>query len=94
MKTASTIILVVLIFLAVSAGMTKVALMQQDVLTFEDESPKTNLQLTWAPHDATDAEIACFADAVANMGKGWESGFAIMDEMFAELQAEKPQGVQ
>lgn len=31
MKTVSTIILVILIFLAVSAGVTKVALMQQDV---------------------------------------------------------------
>ena len=31
MKTVSTIILVILIFLAVSAGLTKVLLMQQDV---------------------------------------------------------------
>ena len=58
------------------------------IVTFEDEGPRTNLRLTWAPHEATDTEIACFAGAVANMGKGWESGFAIMDEMFAELQAE------
>jgi hypothetical protein len=44
------------------------------------------------PFEATYAEIACFADAVANMGKGWESGFAIMDEIFAELLAENTYG--
>ncbi|MDH3699707.1 MAG: SRPBCC domain-containing protein [Alphaproteobacteria bacterium] len=57
-------------------------------VTFEDDGPGTKVRLIWAPFEATDAEIACFAGAVANMGKGWESGFAIMDEMFAELQAE------
>ncbi len=58
------------------------------IVTFEDSGSKTNVRLTWIPFEATDAEIACFAGAVANMGKGWEGGFAIMDEMFAEMQAE------
>ncbi|MCZ6890595.1 MAG: SRPBCC domain-containing protein [Gammaproteobacteria bacterium] len=57
-------------------------------VTFDGSGSKTNVRLTWVPHEATDDEIACFSGAVANMGKGWESGFAIMDEMFAELQAE------
>ncbi len=57
-------------------------------VTFEVVGSKTNVRLTWVPFEATDAEIACFAGAVAGMGKGWESGFAIMDEIFAELQAE------
>ena len=57
-------------------------------VTFEDEGSKTKVRLTWVPFEATDAEIACFAGAVDNMGKGWESGYAIMDEMFAELQSE------
>ncbi len=56
-------------------------------VTFEDAGDKTKVRLTWAPFEATDAEIACFSEAVANMGKGWESGYAIMDEIFAELQA-------
>ena len=59
------------------------------IVTFEDSGSKTKVRLTWIPFEATDAEIACFAGAVANMGKGWEGGFAIMDEMFAEMQAEK-----
>ena len=58
------------------------------IVTFEDSGAQTKVRLTWAPIEATDAELACFAGAVANMGKGWESGFALMDEMFAELQTE------
>jgi len=57
-------------------------------VTFEDEGSKTKVRLIWAPFEATDAEIACFAGAVSNMGKGWESGFAIIDELLTELQAE------
>ncbi len=57
-------------------------------VTFEETGLKTRVRLSWVPFEASDAEIACFSGAVANMGKGWESGFAIMDEMFAELQAE------
>ena len=58
------------------------------IVTFKEDGLKTNLRLIWAPHEGTDAEIACFAGAVANMGKGWTSGFAIMDEIFAELQTD------
>lgn len=57
-------------------------------VTFEDLGTKTNVQLTQIPMDATDAEIACFAKMMAGMDKGWGSGYAIMDELFAELQAE------
>ena len=55
-------------------------------VTFEEDGAKTKVRLVWAPFEASDAEIACFAGAVANMGKGWESGYAIMDELLAELQ--------
>ena len=55
---------------------------------FEDMGEKTNVRLSQVPIEATDAEIACFAGAMAGMGKGWGSGYAIMDEMFVELQAE------
>ncbi len=57
-------------------------------VTFEDMGDKTNVRLSQTPVDATDAEIACFAAAMAGMGKGWGSGYAIMDEMFVELQTE------
>lgn len=56
-------------------------------VTFEDVGSKTSVRLVWTPLDATDAEIACFSGAVAGMGKGWESGYAKLDELFAELQA-------
>lgn len=56
-------------------------------VTFEEDGEKTNVRLVWEPYDASAAEIECFAGAMANMGKGWESGYAIMDEIFKELQA-------
>ena len=37
--------------------------------------------------DASEAEMACFVNVMGNMSKGWESGFAIMDEMLLEMQA-------
>ena len=58
-------------------------------VTFEDMGDKTNVRLSQIPMDATDAEIACFAQAMANMDKGWGSGYAIMDELFVELLAQK-----
>jgi uncharacterized protein YndB with AHSA1/START domain len=57
-------------------------------VTFEDKGEKTNVRLSQVPIEATDAEIACFAGAMAGMDKGWGSGYAIMDELFVELQAE------
>ena len=55
---------------------------------FEDRGDKTNVRLIWVPFEATDAEIACFAAASAGMDKGWGKGYALMDELLAELQAE------
>ena len=58
------------------------------IVTFEDMGSNTNVRLKWVPLDATEAEIACFAGAMEGLGKGWGAGYAIMDELFAELQAE------
>ena len=55
---------------------------------FSEVGQQTNVKLVWAPHDATEAEIACFAGAVDRFGGGWESGYAIIDMILAELQAE------
>jgi hypothetical protein len=57
------------------------------VVTFEEIRGKTRMRLTWTPHDATQAEIACFAAATGNMGKGWEAGMKLLTEILAELQA-------
>lgn len=56
-------------------------------VTFEDLGDKTNVRLTQVPMDATDAEIACFAEMMAGMDQGWGSGYAIIDELLVELQA-------
>ncbi|MEX3007513.1 SRPBCC domain-containing protein [Hoeflea sp. TYP-13] len=57
-------------------------------VTFEDAGAKTNVRLTMVPLDATDAEIACWAGAMEGMKKGWGSGFVVLDELLAKLQAE------
>ncbi|MCP4315279.1 MAG: SRPBCC domain-containing protein [Hyphomicrobiales bacterium] len=56
-------------------------------VTFEDMDSNTKVRLVWAPFEATDAEIACFAGAMDRFGKGWQSGYAIIDEMLKEMQA-------
>lgn len=56
-------------------------------VTFEDMGARTRVRLTLDPVDATKAEIACFANAMAGMDKGWGGGYKVLDEMFAEMQA-------
>jgi hypothetical protein len=45
------------------------------------------MRLTWVPHEASDAEIVCFAAAMAGAGKGWSAGMELLAEVLAELQA-------
>jgi uncharacterized protein YndB with AHSA1/START domain len=56
-------------------------------VTFEGAGAKTNVRLSMVPIDATDAEIACFAGAMAGMGNGWGKGFSVLDEMLEELRS-------
>lgn len=53
---------------------------------FKADGEHTKLRLTKVPVDASDAEIACFTQAMSNLSKGWGSGFAILDDVLAELQ--------
>jgi len=55
---------------------------------FEDMGDKTNVRLSQVPLEATNAEIICFAAAMAGMDKGWGSGYTMMDELFVEMQAD------
>lgn len=57
------------------------------VVTFEDVGGRTKMRLEWSPHDATEAEIACFAGAVDNLGKGWGAGMALLEQLLADLQS-------
>jgi len=57
-------------------------------VTFEDMGGQTKVRLTMVPVDATDAELACFANAMAGMDNGWGKGYEAMDAMFEKLQAQ------
>lgn len=56
-------------------------------VTFEEVDGKTAMRLTWVPHEASDAEIAAFAQALAGLDKGWGAGMEVLAEMLAEMQA-------
>lgn len=56
-------------------------------VTFEEERGGTRMRLTWTPHEASEAEIACFAAAMGNMGKGWDAGMRLLEELLAEMKA-------
>ncbi len=56
-------------------------------VTFDEANGKTTVRLTQVPVDASEAEIACFAKMMAGMDKGWGSGFKIIADILAELQA-------
>ena len=56
-------------------------------VTFTQSGDKTNVRLSQIPLDATDAEIACFAKMKDGMSGGWGGGYAIIDDVLAELKA-------
>ena len=55
-------------------------------VTFEEACGQTKLHLTWAPDQASNAEIACFTAAIGGKGKGWDAGMKLLAELLAELQ--------
>ena len=55
-------------------------------VTFEDKGDQTNVRLSQVPMDASEAEIACFAQMMAGMDGGWGSGYAIIDDLLKEMQ--------
>jgi uncharacterized protein YndB with AHSA1/START domain len=56
-------------------------------VTFEDDGARTRMRLTWVPHQASEAEIACFAAAIGSLDKGWGAGMKVLADLLVELQA-------
>ncbi len=55
-------------------------------VTFDADGGKTHMRLTWVPHEASEAEIACFAAAMDGMGQGWGAGMDLLEELLKEMQ--------
>jgi hypothetical protein len=55
-------------------------------VAFDDDGARTKMRLTWVPHEASEAELACFAAAIDRMGKGWDAGMELLAKLLAELQ--------
>jgi hypothetical protein len=56
-------------------------------VTFEERGGRTSLRLTWVPHQASAAEIACFASVMDKVGQGWGAGMELLEQLLSELQA-------
>ena len=56
-------------------------------VTFTAEDDRTKMRFVWAPHEASEAEIAGFAAAMDGMGKGWEAGMEVLAGLLAEMRA-------
>ena len=56
------------------------------VVTLEPEQGRTRMRLTWTPHKASEAEIACFAAAMDSMGKGWAAGMRLLEQLLSVLK--------
>ena len=57
-------------------------------VTLEQAGDQTKSRLTWVPHEASAAEIACFRAAIGGMDRGWAAGMELLKKLLAELQAQ------
>lgn len=55
-------------------------------VTFEVDGKRTKMRLTWVPHEASEAEISCFAAAIDGLDKGWAAGMELLAELLADMQ--------
>jgi len=55
-------------------------------VTFTADGDQTDLRLIWTPHEASEAEIACFSGAIAGLDQGWGKGMEMLAELLADLQ--------
>lgn len=46
------------------------------------------MRFTWSPHNASDAEIACFKKSRLDIDAGWNAGFAKLDEIVEKLKTD------
>jgi len=56
-------------------------------VSLDEDGDRTRLRLTWVPHEASAAEIACFAAAINGLDKGWGTGMKLLEQLLEELQA-------
>lgn len=55
-------------------------------VTFVENAGKTDMRLTWVPHEATAAEIAFFEGAMEGLGQGWGAGMEALSALLSELK--------
>lgn len=61
-------------------------------VTFTEKGGDTAMRLTWAPHEASESEIAFFQAAIGGMNKGWAAGMSILAELLTQLKKDHGAG--
>lgn len=54
-------------------------------VSFDDEGGQTVMRLRWEPHEASEVELASFAEMAPGMGKGWDAGMERLGAILAEM---------
>ncbi len=57
------------------------------IISLEPISGGTRLKLEWAPHNASEEELAFFAGALEGLDRGWGAGIVVLEEILASLKA-------
>lgn len=55
-------------------------------VTFTQSGEETEVRLIWTPHEASEAEISCFAEAISGLDKGWGKGMEMLADLLEEMQ--------
>lgn len=53
---------------------------------FDGRGNTTLVTLSQVPHEATDKEIACFAEMKDGMSRGWGSGYELVDDLLSKSE--------
>ncbi|WP_428673880.1 SRPBCC family protein [Roseibium sp.] len=53
---------------------------------FDQDGDQTDVRLVWTPHEASRAEIDCFAGAISGLDMGWGKGMDVLAKLLEELQ--------
>ena len=50
-------------------------------LTLQQEADATRMLFVWTPHEATEAEIEGFSNALGHLEQGWTAGMKLLEEL-------------
>ena len=58
-------------------------------VTFEEGGRRTKLRLTWVPHQASEAEVACFAAAIGGLARAGTPAWSFLQSCWPNCRLER-----